>query len=311
MYGLIILSVLIFGGCFALQDVYRKKRGSGLRVSMESACIGSTAGLIVLLIINGLSLDATWFTLLTAFLTAFNAITFTFCAFKALNSINLSLFSLFSMLGGMALPFFQGIFFYNEGFTIAKGVCVAFICIALALTVEKGDKKKGRIYYLGIFTLNGMSGVISKWFTSAPFPKNSAECFSVWGALFTVLLSGVIWAILALLEKRNSAKTVAPATEFEQIENKNVTIKPLKGKALWTVYAIGALQGTLSKVANFLLVLALTQVQASVQYPMVTGGTMIVSTILCFFGDKKPNKKEILSIALAFIGMLALFFIPV
>ena len=65
-----------------------------------------------------------------------------------------------------------------------------------------------------------------------------------------------------------------------------------------------------NKVANFLLVIALGYVDASVQYPMVTGGTMVVSTLLSCFGDKKPNKREILSVGLAFVGMLLLFLIP-
>lgn len=46
-YGLIRVSVLMFGGGFALQDVYRKMRGSGLRFSMESLFIGSSAGAFV------------------------------------------------------------------------------------------------------------------------------------------------------------------------------------------------------------------------------------------------------------------------
>ena len=99
-YALIMLSVCIFGGGFALQDIYRKKRGSNLKISMESAFIGSLAGLIVLLIINGFSFEFTGFTLLMALLAALNSILFTFCAFKSLDYINLSLFSLFSMLGG-------------------------------------------------------------------------------------------------------------------------------------------------------------------------------------------------------------------
>jgi hypothetical protein len=44
---------------------------------------------------------------------------------------------------------------------------------------------------------------------------------------------------------------------------------------------------------------------------MVTGGTMIVSTLICFFGDKKPSKRELVSVAFAFLGMLALFAVPV
>ena len=47
------------------------------------------------------------------------------------------------------------------------------------------------------------------------------------------------------------------------------------------------------------------------QYPMVTGGTMIVSTLICFFGDKKPSEKEMISVGFAFVAMLLLFLIPV
>ena len=67
-YALILLSVGMFGGGFALQDVYRRKRGSSLKISMESAFIGCIAGLIVLLIINGFSFELTAFTLIMAIL---------------------------------------------------------------------------------------------------------------------------------------------------------------------------------------------------------------------------------------------------
>jgi len=62
-YGLILIAVTMFGGGFALQDLYRKKRGNSLKTGMEAACIGSLAGLIVLLIINGFSFEYTPFTL--------------------------------------------------------------------------------------------------------------------------------------------------------------------------------------------------------------------------------------------------------
>lgn len=296
-YALILLSVVMFGGGFALQDVYRKKRGSSLKISMESSLIGALAGLIVLFIFNGFSLEITNFTFLMAMLAAVNGMAFTFCAFKSLDYINLSLFSLFAMLGGMALPFFQGILFYNEGITVAKCLCVAFICAALALTVEKGEKKKGAIFYIGIFILNGMGGVISKLFSASELPKTSAAAYSIWIAICTIVLSGVAWAVLEFIDKRKEKQLGVQE------------IKLPKG-VLWQTYGVGALQGAINKVANFLLVIALAHVDTSVQYPMVTGGTMIVSTLICFFGDKKPSKKEMISVALAFIGMLLLFLMP-
>ena len=297
-YGLILLSVAMFGGGFAFQDLYRKKRGSGLCISMEASCIGAVAGLTVLLAINGFAFEYTPFTLLMASWAALNGMAFTFCAFRALDYINLSLFSLFSMLGGMVLPFFQGILFYDEEFTLAKGVCVVFIIAALLCTLEKGEKKKGTVFYVGIFALNGMSGVISKIFTTSTLPKASAAGYSAWSAAVTIFLSAIAWFILSQTEKR---RALAAGVEKKQLGR----------KVKWQSYGIGALSGSINKVANFLLVFALVHVDASVQYPMVTGGTMIVSTALSFFGDKKTNKREILGVLLAFLGMLALFLIPV
>ena len=294
-YALILLSVAMFGGGFALQDVYRKKRGSSIKISMESAFIGAFAGLIVLLIINGFSFEITGFTLLMAFLTAVDGIAFTFCAFKSLDYINLSLFSLFAMLGGMVLPFFQGILFYNEGVTIAKCLCVACICVALAFTVEKGEKKKGTVFYLGIFVLNGMGGVLSKIFSASDLPKASAAGYSIWIAICTMVLSGLAWGAFAIIDKQ---------------KNLQVEEKPTN-KLLLQSYGVGALYGAINKVANFFLVIALAHVDVSVQYPMVTGGTMIVSTLICFLGEKKPSRKEIISVVLAFVGMLVLFLMPV
>ena len=59
-----------------------------------------------------------------------------------------------------------------------------------------------------------------------------------------------------------------------------------------------AANGALNKVANLLLLLALVHLPASLQYPMVTGGTIIVSTLLSYFTPRKPKAKEIGAVAL-------------
>ena len=295
-YALILTCVVMFGSGFWLQDMYRRRRGSGLRISMESASIGALAGFIVLVLIDGFSFTLTPFTLLIAVLNALNNMAFAFFAFRALDRINLSLFSVFTMLGGMALPFFQGILFYGEDITISKVVCVIFIVVALLCTIEKGEKKRGTIYYVGIFVLNGMAGVLAKIYTESELPKASAAGFSAWSALSTALLSGAVWLTLSLMQKRQSS----PDLETPRTPR----------KVLFQAVGIGALMGSINKVANFLLVLSLSHVDASVQYPMVTGGTMIVSTLFSCFGDKKPQKREIISVCFAFAGMLALFLIP-
>ncbi len=285
-YLLTMLSVMMFGGCFYLNDVYRRAHGSGWAVSLQYSLLSSSAGLIVLLLVNGLQWEFTVFTLLMALAATINGKLYNYCSFKALDKINLSLYSLFSMLGGMVLPFLQGIFFYGEPMTLAKAVCVAFIAAALVLTVERGEKKRGgRWYYVGVFVFNGMSGVLSKLFTEAPYEKASAAGYSVLicvcGILLSVLLLIPFWVRGTV--QRPSLKSVAA----------------------------GASAGALNKVANFMLVAALVHLDASVQYPMVTGGVMIVSTALCFVNKTRPSTNELWSVGVAFVGMLALFIIPI
>lgn len=284
-YFLIIIAVIMFGGCFALNDVYQKMRGSSIKISMQFSALSSFAGLIVLLIVNGFKLEFTFFTLIMSIASAVVSIGFTFCSFKALGSINLSLYSLFSMLGGMVLPFVQGIIFYGEGITVAKIICILFIIAALVLTVERGEKSKGYIYYAGVFVLNGLVGVISTLFTRANYPKTSSAGFSILIAICTTLL-----AILILLLRFGKAA-------FEKMTFSSV--------------GIGSAAGIVNRVANYLLLISLVHIEASVQYPLITGGVMIVSTVISYFGKNKPSKREVASVIMAFIGMLALFAIPI
>ena len=282
-YGLILLSVMIFGGCFALDDMYQQQRGSGVRISVEYALTSALAGLGVLTIINGFCLECTPFTLLMALLNVLLSFGYTFCTFKALGAINLSLYSVFSMLGGMALPFLQGILVYGEALTFGKILCVLLICIALALTIQHGQSTRNYIYYAGVFLLNGASGMLSKIYTASALPKAGPARYSILICLCTACTASLM---LPLLRKQDVPKLTLKST------------------------AIGAFSGAGNKVANLFLVIALSHVDASVQYPMVTGGVMIVSTLLCFLGPKKPSHREIRSVLIGFAGMLALFLIP-
>ena len=281
-YGLIAIATAMFSVQFFFKNIFRAQYGGGIRATLLFSVGSGLIGLPVLLIINGATLEFTPFSLFMAFIVFINNLGFSFCSFKALGKINLSLYSLFSMLGGMALPFVAGILIYNEKLTLGKGVCFVIITLALLLTVKKGEKKSGTIYYIGIFILNGMSGILSKIFKSAPFEKVSDAGYSILCAIVSVVLS---FAIL-------------------------MAIRPEKKKITPMCIVAMAGCGVLGRVANFILLITLAFLPASAQYPFVTGGTMILSTLLCYFTPNKPSKREILAVALSFIGLLILMFIP-
>lgn len=280
-YALISLSVVMFGVQFLFTDKYQKECGESALAAHRLTFFSGIVGIIILLIINGFSVEYTHFTLICAIASALVSLFYSICSLKALAKINLSLYSLFAMLGGMVLPFVQGLIFYNEPMTIGKGICFVLITVALALTVNKDTNKGGWLYYIGIFVLNGLSGVVSTFFQKADYPKTNAESFSIWSAAAAVIISLVALIILRGKGKKPSFKAIS----------------------------IAVVGGTLSRIANYVLVIALAVLPATVQYPFVTGGVMIASTVIAAIVGQKPSKREILAVAISFIGILALVFI--
>ena len=280
-YALLTASVIMFGVQFLFTDKYQKECGQSALAAHRLTFCSGIVGIIILFIINGFSVEYTHFTLICATASALVSLFYSICSLKALAKINLSLYSLFAMLGGMVLPFVQGIIFYNEELTTGKIICFALITVALALTVNKDTNKGGWLYYVGIFVLNGLAGVVSTFFQKADYSKTNAESFSIWSAIVAVTISFVALIILRGKGKKPSFKAIS----------------------------IAVIGGTLSRIANYMLVIALLVLPATAQYPFVTGGVMIASTVIAALAGQKPSKREIMSVAISFVGILALVFI--
>ena len=281
-YGIISVAVIMFSVQFFFNREFERSYGSTLRDTLVFSAGSSAAGLVVLLLINGAKLEFTPFSLIMAVLTALDMIGYSFCSLKALGKINLSLYSMFAMLGGMALPFAVGIVFFKEELTLGKVLCFVIVALALALTVKREKGGKGYIWYAGIFVLNGLSGVLSTVFQQAPYEKTSAAGYSVLTAAVMTVLSAVLIPFIKG-EKRKMNRRAALST---------------------------VCNGVLGRVANWLLLIALAHLPASAQYPFVTGGVMICSTVICFFTPDKPGKREIAAVAVSFIGLIILMFVP-
>ena len=284
-YGLVMVSVVIFGFNFYCTDKLRSYCGSGLGAAFFTTAIGSLLSAIVLFFMNGLRFEFSPIAFAVAIGAAVNGILFSFCSYKSLDIINLSLYSLFSMLGGMALPFVVGILFFDEDMTVAKGVCFAVITLALVIVTGRGKtQKKGYIFYAGVFVLNGMSGVLTTVYKRLDGTNVSSTGYTLLVATSSAVLSALFIPFFI--------------GEVKRIK------EPLKA------VGITVLNGIANRIANLILAVALAVLPASAQYPMVTGGVIIVSTVIAAFSKKKPTNKELISVVLSFIGILALVAIP-
>ena len=59
-------------------------------------------------------------------------------------------------------------------------------------------------------------------------------------------------------------------------------------------------------MANYMLLIALAVLPVSVQYSFVTGGVIIVSTMIAALSWQKPTRREWIGVEISFIGILAL-----
>ncbi len=284
-YFLVGIAVVLFGIHFLLNERFQKESGGGLYQAMVFNLAGSALGLPVLIIINKFSFEYTHFALLMAILFSANSFMYTLCALRAFEHVNLSVYSMLSMLGGMILPVIAGIVFFKEKMTFGICACVVIIIVALAISLNKGKKMgaRGIAYCIGVFFFNGMSGVISKIYTSSPADKVSAAGYSILSAIVVFIISLVF--VLFFFKKR------------EKIGKKALLY--------------GGIAGPLTKVANYLLLLALAVLPASVNYPFVTGGTIIVSTLTAYLTKQRPSLRDWLAVCLSFVGILILVLSPI
>ena len=127
--------------------------------------------------------------------------------------------------------------------------------------------------------------MLSKFFNEAPFDKGSGDprvSYSVMSGLLTVMIAGTLMLYF---------------TERQKEQQPRMSLRS---------NLISGTGGLINRLANYILTIALLSVPASVQYPMVTGGVMIFSTLACFVMKIKPSKRELISIAIAFIALVVL-----
>lgn len=280
-YALVFAATILFALQFLFNQKYEENRGSDLKSALEFTLYKSAVIVIIMLFISKFSFAITPFSVGLSVIYAGACILMTYFSMKAFAVANLSVYSVFSMLGGMLLPFLLGVGFYNEKLTLFKIVCCGLIIISVLLNLKSGKQsKKAFLYYMAVFILNGSVGVISKIHQSSAIPHTDSTGFMILSSLASIIISG-IWLIA-----------------------KHKKIPAVKGKSL--IYASG--YGVFNGVGNLFLLISLSNLPASVQYPLVTGGVMVFSTIISAVRKEKLTKIDYIAAAISFAASVLMAF---
>lgn len=280
-YFLVIAAVVLFSLQFLFNQRFEQSRGESLKSALEFSLYKSIIIVVIMLIISGFKVEITPFSIVMSVIYAFSGIAMTVFSMKAFAVANLSVYSVFSMLGGMLLPFILGVGFYNEKLTAFKIACCLLIIVSVLLNIKKGKQdKKAIIYYMAVFVLNGAAGVISKIHQSSALPHSDSSGFMMLTSLVTVAVCAV-WLL---------------------IKYKHIPI--IKGKELLFASGYGVFNG----IGNLFLLISLVHLPASVQYPLVTGGVMLFSTLISAIRKEKISVKEYIAAVVSFAASVLMAF---
>ena len=311
---LVIVAAVLHSTGFFFNSKVEKTTKPGFSSAIIFATVSWMEILFSLLIIMRGEIVFTPFSLIMSSIHSLLVIICSFIALKALIFADVAKYSLYMMLGGMLVPFVFGIAFLKEEITLGKTLCCSVIILSLItdnIVSQKADNKKTNrrslLYLILLFFINGSFGVLTTIHqNSTSHPHVDAVQYMLLRSVFIVSL-GIIFLICRFIflyiSGRNSQTSENRASSLKTLScQSNV----LRKRAYIYMLAYGIVYG----IAEILLLYSIEHIDASVQYPAVSGVTIVCSTIISFFTKEKTTKKCILPMIIALIG-ISMLFIPI
>ena len=314
-YAMLIGASFLFGSQFMVTKAFEKNYGKTVRASLSFSLLYSLfAGVIFFilkLISSGTVFNLNPFSLCMAFGLSLVNILSSAIGIKTLALGDIAVYSLFLMLGGMIVPFFAGIVFLKESVSVCNLIGVAIMIIALCLPVFFGKKnknageaqtdgdtkKKTSVFFyvlcVFLFILNGLSSTLSKF--------NSVREGAALGAEFTFYTYGIQFVISLAAFALTTASGKSDKTQNEE-KQPGILFRPV---AIGCGAAFGAVNGTAFLMSS----VAAEHVVAVAQYPLITGATILFSSLLAFlFYREKPTALQLVQIVISLAATILFMF---
>lgn len=314
-YAMLIGASFLFGSQFMVTKAFEKNYGKTVRASLSFSLLYSLfAGVIffiIKLVSSGTVFNLNPFSLCMAFGLSLVNILSSAIGIKTLALGDIAVYSLFLMLGGMIVPFFAGIVFLKESVSVCNLIGVAIMIIALCLPVFFGKKnknageaqtdgdtkKKTSVFFyvlcVFLFILNGLSSTLSKF--------NSVREGAALGAEFTFYTYGIQFVISLAAFALTTASGKSDKTQNEE-KQPVILFRPV---AIGCGAAFGAVNGTAFLMSS----VAAEHVVAVAQYPLITGATILFSSLLAFlFYREKPTALQLVQIVISLAATILFMF---
>ncbi len=281
-YLILLIAVLFQAVTFVYQKKYQNKAGTTLLSGLVFNAVMGFATVWIFWIIGGFKLEFSAYSLIMATAMATLAICYNIISFRILKDGNMALYTLFLMTGGMLVPYVWGVVFLDEPLTVIRSIGVLFI-IAAVIFSNTGAKKPDKIQLLlciTVFILNGFVSVVSKLHQiDTVHNAVSATGFVIFTGLVKCIVSA---AAIPIVKKRTGGELPK--------------IKPV-------LYFI-IISAVVSGLSYMLQLVGAENLPATVLYPIVTGGTIIFTSIAGMLAFReRPSVQQWIGIAACFTGI--------
>lgn len=287
-YLLIFIADILLALDFVLQKKYQAGAGADISAGLRFNMLNGLAAAVIFFAATGFTPMFSAFSLLCAAGMALCLIVYTLLGFQILREANTATYSVFLMSGGMLLPYIFGILVLNEELTLFRVIGITVILFVICFSTNGKLKFTPKLFWLclAVFILNGFVSIISKVHqinaTSSPV---SSTAFTMYANALKSLFSALALAFWKSRQKRGGPR------------------KPLlHGKGLLLTVCFSAV---LSGSSYLLQLTGAKMLPASVLYPLVTGGSIVMTALAGkIFFKEKLGRAGWISIGLCLAGTL-------
>ncbi len=307
----LLFACLFFSVQSVFQKFFQKNTKRGFRITIWNQFVMYVCMTLWLSVTSGFLREFSSTSLIYAILYTAVGLAASVSALFAMGYGKISVVSMFSLLGGMVLPFFYGLIILGEKITIWKifGILV-LICAMLppVLTSEddgKNSKNKGKFitFCLLVFFGNGMTSVFSKAHQISPNAVET-DSFVLLCALVSMLSTAIILLSQTVIFAKKGEKSPVRQIFYE------IGRKPMTGKLFVFLIALLACYALCNGLGNIASLRCALTMDSSIQFPLLSSVVIIMAAILgrVIFKEKITRANQI-SLILTLVG-IGLFMIP-
>lgn len=283
-YLLIILADILLAISFVYQKKYQNQAGTSVKACLSyNLCMGIISA-AMFLAISGFTVTLTWFSVICAFVFSILFISFMVIGFRLMEKGSMSLYTLFLMSGAMTIPYIYGLVFLNETLSVMRTIgLLLFISAILIANLNKNRIDKSQLLLcVLVFVINGFVNVISKMHQVS----FAGAIVSSTDYAFIINVCKAFVSLVALLFIQKTDKV-----------NGKVTIPP---KSLLLIILLAAIP---DGVSYMLQLIGATNIPATVMFPLLSGGVIILSTLVDFvFFKERISSKQWIAVGISVLG---------